>query len=233
MSHPAPYEEEIYEEYGYRRTATDPDTEDIVEKFEEMCHRYSTNLEQYHSTARKLDQELDQFERHCRAQREQNLSPVSDTMSEELITTIERPVNADDKVEPHSNTVDEVYTTVVVKRQPDSTGKYGFDYEQTDDGKVRVSSVVDRRYCPELSVGDEIVSIDGTQALQTYDQCESTLTCLWKNTYEDVQIAVAKASTAPIMTSEWKSLPPIFGTFERKTKRTRPSAVLAARSRQG
>jgi len=102
ITHQSLYDEEIYEEYGYRRTTTDPETEDIVEKFEELCHRYSINIDQYKTTTKQIDTEINQFDHHFHEKNEQNLTPTSDTISEELITTIERIIDKRDETEGKS-----------------------------------------------------------------------------------------------------------------------------------
>ncbi|CAF5127116.1 unnamed protein product, partial [Rotaria socialis] len=78
---------------GYRRTTTDSSSNDIVDRHEELCRRYLSSCKQYQTTTEKLDNEIDQFEKHLIAQKPQLLSPTSDVTSEELITTIERIVD--------------------------------------------------------------------------------------------------------------------------------------------
>ncbi|CAF1396661.1 unnamed protein product, partial [Adineta steineri] len=203
ITHPPPlYDEEIYEEYGYRRTTTDPQTDDIVEKFEELCHRYSTNYEQYQTTAKQIDNEINEFERQVHEQREQNVSPVSDTTSEELITTIERIIDKPDEVKSKIIDFDNVYSTIKATRQEDYIGKYGFDLKETVDGKIKVSSIINGNYCPHLNIGDEIISINDTKTFQTYEQCQLLLHSLWKNAYDNVQITVLKSVTIPIVPSK-------------------------------
>ncbi|CAF3815093.1 unnamed protein product [Adineta steineri] len=204
ITHPPPplYDEEIYEEYGYRRTTTDPQTDDIVEKFEELCHRYSTNYEQYQTTAKQIDNEINEFERQVHEQREQNVSPVSDTTSEELITTIERIIDKPNEVKSKIIDFDNVYSTIKVTRQEDYIGKYGFDLKETVDGKIKVSSIINGNYCPHLNIGDEIISINDTKTFQTYEQCQLLLHSLWKNTYDNVQITVLKSATIPTVSSK-------------------------------
>ncbi|UJR26177.1 hypothetical protein I4U23_007520 [Adineta vaga] len=192
--HPPVYDEEIYEEYGYRRTTTEPGTDDIVDKFEELCHRYSTNFERYRTTTKQFDDDIDQLEKQLHEQREHNASPVSDTISEELITTIERVIDNGDEKESKTNDIEESYTTVIVTRQADHLGRYGFDFEAADDGKIKISSIIDGDHCPNLSIGDEIISLDDSIPIQTYEQCKSSLNSLWIDSCENIQITIVKTS---------------------------------------
>ncbi|CAF0779446.1 unnamed protein product [Adineta ricciae] len=204
--HAPTYDEEIYEEYGYRRTTTEPGTDDIVEKFEELCHHYTTNFQQYRTTAKQFDDDINQFEKQLYEQREQNLSPVSDTMSEELITTIERVIDNGNQKGSKADDVEEVYSTVLVTRQADHVGKYGFDFEEVDDGKIKISSILDGNYCPNLSIGDEIIAIDDSKPHQTYEEYKSSFDSLWINARNNVQITVTKADIPVQPNSEPASL---------------------------
>jgi hypothetical protein len=201
ITHQLPiYDEEIYEEYGYRRTTTNPETDDVVEKFEELCHRYISSFDQYGKTTKKFDDEIDQFEKRLRERNEQNLSPISDTVSEELITTIERVIDKTD--EKPINEIEKSSVTLTVKRQPNYIGKYGFNFEELFDGKIQISSIIDEYYCPNLHLGDEILSINNNRTFKTHEQCQLIFDSLWKNFYEDVQITVMKSANIPNIPSK-------------------------------
>ena len=198
---PPIYDEEIYEEYGYRRTTTDPESEDIVEKYEELCHRYNSTFDQYAKTAKKFDDEINDLEKQFREKpKEQPLTPNSDTISEELVTTIERLV--DRTHERENETTEETYVTVVVQRQPNHIGKYGFDMDESSDGKIQISSILDEKYCPNLHHGDEIISINNNRTFKTPEQCQLIFDSLWKNFYEDVQITIVQSPNIPNLPSK-------------------------------
>jgi hypothetical protein len=193
------YDEEIYEEYGYRRTTTDPETDDVVEKFEELCRRYSSSFDEYEKTTKKFDDDIDQFEKQLHEQKQRISTPTSDTTtSEELITTIER---VPDKT-IRKTKIDDSHLTLTVKRQPNYIGKYGFDFEEFFDGKIKISSIIDENYCPNLNIGDEILSINNNRTFKTREQCQLILDSLWKNFYEDIQITVIKSANIPHIPSK-------------------------------
>ena len=192
------YDEEIFEEYGYRRTTTDPASEDVIEKFEELCHRYRSTFNQYENTKKKLDEDLEEFEKQFREQKieEEISTPASDVTSEELITTIERIMDQPEEIS--TNQTEETYETVVVHRQPDVLGKYGFDIDEFESGRVKISSILDQDYCPNVNSGDEIISINSTnQTVETSEQCQSIFDSLWRNFDEQIEITVVKSADIP------------------------------------
>ena len=196
------YDEEIYEEYGYRRTTTDPESEDIVEKYEELCHRYTSAFDQYTETAKKFDDEINAFQKQYHEQpKEQPQTPNSETVSEELVTTIE--CLADRFNEPKEET-EETYSTIIVKRQPDNVGKYGFDIDDSTDGKIQISSILDENYCPNLHSGDEIIGINNNRTFKTPEQCQLIFDSLWKNYCEDLQITIIQSPTIPNVPSKYR-----------------------------
>jgi hypothetical protein len=199
---PPVYDEEIYEEYGYRRTTTDSETDDIVEKFEELCRRYSSNYDQYEKTTKNFDDDINQFEKQLYEQKDQILTPTSDTTSEELITTIERVFDMGDEMTIKSNDTDDFYLTLTIKRQPNNIGKYGFNFEEYFDGKIKISSIIDENYCPNLNIGDEIISINNNRTFKTRAQCQLIFDSLWKNFYENIQITILKSGNIPIIPSK-------------------------------
>jgi hypothetical protein len=199
---PPVYDEEIYEEYGYRRTTTDSETDDIVEKFEELCRRYSSNYDQYEKTTKNFDDDINQFEKQLYEQKDQILTPTSDTTSEELITTIERVFDMGDEMTIKSNDTDDFYLTLTIKRQPNNIGKYGFNFEEYFDGKIKISSIIDENYCPNLNIGDEIISINNNRTFKTRTQCQLIFDSLWKNFYENIQITILKSGNIPIIPSK-------------------------------
>jgi hypothetical protein len=199
---PPMYDEEIYEEYGYRRTTTDPETEDTVEKFEELFRRYSSNFDQYKKTTTKFDDEINQFEKQLHEQKEQIATPTSDTTSEELITTIERLIDIPDEKTTTNHETEDSSLTLTVKRQPNYIGKYGFDFEEFFDGKIKISSIIDKTYCPNLNLGDEIIGINNNRTFRTSEQCQLIFDTLWKHFYEDIQITVIKSTNIPIIPSK-------------------------------
>ncbi|CAF4249192.1 unnamed protein product [Rotaria sp. Silwood2] len=202
IKHQTLYDEEIYEEYGYRRTTTDSNTNDIVEKYEELCRRYLSSCDEYQTTAKKLDDQINQFETHLYEQKQEILTPTSDTTSEELITTIERVIDMRDQTTVNKHNTDDYCSTITVQRQPNYMGKYGFDVEELYDGKITVSKIIDEMYCSNINVGDEIISINNDRTFNTYEQCQTLFDSLWRNYYENIQITVIKSANIPITTSK-------------------------------
>ncbi|CAF3497544.1 unnamed protein product [Rotaria socialis] len=193
------YDEEIYEEYGYRRTTTDSSSNDIVDRHEELCRRYLSSCKQYQTTTEKLDNEIDQFEKHLIAQKPQLLSPTSDVTSEELITTIERIVDMRNESATNRNETDDYCSTITVQRQPDDYGKYGFDFEELFDGKIQISNILDENYCHNMNIGDEIISINNDRTFKTREECQQVFDSLWKSGYENIPITVIKSVHIPIV----------------------------------
>ena len=197
------YEEEIYEEYGYCRTTTDSNTNDIIEKYEELCQSHWTNSDQYQMTSKNLDDEINQFDQHLNKQKQHYMTtPTSDTISEELITTIERVIDRHDEAKTKKSDTGDYCSTIAVKRQPNYSGKYGFDFEEWIDGKIRISTIIDENFCPNLNIGDEIISINNNQTCKTYEQCQLLFDLLWKNFHENIQITVIKSVNITNLTSK-------------------------------
>lgn len=203
ITHKPDYDEEIYEEYGYRRTTTD-DSNDIVEKYEELCQQYINSCDSYTTASTKFDDDIDQFERQVREQRQEPLSPTSDTTSEELITTIERIVDMRDSSPTKRNETDAYCSIINVQRQPDYFGKYGFDFEESFDGKLQISRIFNANFCRYLNIGDEIISINNDRSFKTREQCQALLDSLWENYYENISITVIKPGLIPIIQGEYK-----------------------------
>ncbi|CAF3349508.1 unnamed protein product [Rotaria sp. Silwood1] len=196
------YDEEIYEEYGYRRTTTDSNTNDIVEKYEELCRRYLSSCDEYQTTAKKLDNEINRFEKQLHEQKQEILTPTSETTSEELITTIERVIDMRDQTTVKRNNTDDYCSTITVQRQPNYMGKYGFDFEEVYDEKIKISKIIDEMYCPNVNIGDEIISINNDRTFKTHEQCQALFDSLWKNYYENIQITVIKSANISITKSK-------------------------------
>jgi len=208
---PQMFDEEIYEEYGYRRTVTEEGSDDVVEKFEELCRRYTTSLDQYQTTTEQLDRNINEFEtKFQRAEQEDDgISPLSETTSEELITTIERVVDKKIDEEPilDQQISNEFCVTVDVQRQPDQLGKYGFELKEEIRGKVQIASISNPTVYPNLSLNDELILINNDQTFDSLDQCQGLLNTLWEHHYENVQITVIKSVNIPTLaTSEPVSL---------------------------
>ncbi len=151
-------------------------TSDLHDAFEELYQRYITNFDQYDTIMKKLDE----FE-----QKQDFLTPIS----EEPVTLIES--NLDDKL-LKSNLVDEYCLTLTVKRQSNHIGHYGFELEQTSDRKIKISSIINSDYCPNLDIGDEILNINNHSTLITLEQCHLLLHSLWSKQYDSIQITVRK-----------------------------------------
>ncbi|CAM4758010.1 unnamed protein product [Rotaria magnacalcarata] len=199
ITHQPEYDEEIYEEYGYRRTTTDSSSNEIVDRHEELCRRYSSSCKQYQTTATKLDNEIDQFEKDLIEQKPQLPSPTSDVTSEELITTIERIVDMRDVSATNRNETDDYCSTITVRRQPDDYGKYGFDFEELYDGKIQISNILDENYCHNMNIGDEIIGINNDRTFKTREECQQVFDSLWKNGHENIPITVIKSVHIPIV----------------------------------
>ena len=204
IARPPLYDEEIYEEYGYRRTTTDGQSDDVVEKFEELCRRYSNSLEQYQSTTGKIDDDINQFERQFnRPQDESAHTPTSETTSEELITTIERVIDMhDEEPRSHRHATDNYSSTLSVERQPNRLGSYGFDLKETGESKIQIAAVTNASYYPHLMVDDELVSVNHNRSFQSLDECQDLLESLWREHSEYVQITIIKTGHIPILPSK-------------------------------
>ena len=83
-------------------------------------------------------------------------------------------------------------STLSVRRQSNHIGHYGFELEQTFDGKIVVSSIINDDYCRDLCVGDEIIEIHHQRNFQTLEQCHLLFHSLWHKQHETVQMLVKK-----------------------------------------
>jgi hypothetical protein len=158
-------------------------TSDMNDDFEELYQRYITNLDQYQT----ILEQIDEFE-----QKQDLLTPIS----EEPITLIEK--NPDD-----NHYIDEFCLTLTVQRQLNHIGHYGFKFEQTSDGKIKISSIIDSTYCPNLNIGDEILHINNHSKLTTLEECHFLFHSLWYNQYNYIEITVRQAQPIPIKSSKY------------------------------
>lgn len=87
--------------------------------------------------------------------------------------------------------------TLTVQRQSNHIGHYGFEIEQTFDGKIRICSIINSTYCPNLNVDDEIIHINNHLTLKTLEQCHLLFHSLWYKDYDTIQITVRKVANLP------------------------------------
>jgi hypothetical protein len=151
-------------------------TSDINDDFEDLYERYITNLDQYETMMQKLDR----FEQ----KQDDILTPIS----EESVTIIQE--NQTMKI----NHIDEFCLTLTCKRQANHIGHYGFELEQTSDGKIQVSSIINSNYCPHLKIADEILTINNHSPCKTLEQCHLLFHSLWYQQHDYVQITIRKPS---------------------------------------
>lgn len=145
--------------------------DEIQDDFEELYQRYMKNLDQYET----ILQQLDQFD-----VKQDLLTPIS----EESITIDEQNLN-------------ENCLQLNVQRQSNHIGHYGFEIEQTFDGKIKISSIINSIYCPNLNLGDEIIHINNYLKLKTLEQCHLIFHSLWYKKYETIQITIRKCEILP------------------------------------
>jgi hypothetical protein len=167
------------EENEYHHIPNDTDDD-----FQELYQRYIANIDQYET----ILQQIDAFE-----QKQDFLTPIS----EESVTLVEHDPNN------KSNHIDEYCLTLTVKRQSNHIGHYGFELEQTFDGKIKISSINNSNYCPNLNIGDEIININNHSKLTTLEQCHLLFHSLWYQQYDDIQITVRKPLTIRKISSKY------------------------------
>jgi hypothetical protein len=161
------------EEDDYRQM-----TDDIDEDFENLYQRYLTNFNEYQTTT----QDMSEFEH--------KLTPIS----EESLTLFERGnENKANKI----NDINPFHLILTVQRQSNHIGHYGFELEQTIDKQIKISSIIDSTYCPNLTIGDEIVCINNNSTLKTLKEYHLLFHSLWHNQCEYVQITVNKVINIP------------------------------------
>lgn len=142
--------------------------------FEDLYERYITKLDQYET----MLQQLDHF-----GQKTDLLTPIS----EESVTLLD-PIPDNQMMK--DRTYDELCSTITCQRQDDHIGHYGFELEETIEGKIRISSILNSNYCSNLSVGDELRAINHYSAFQTLEQCHRLLHSFWHRNYDYLQISV-------------------------------------------
>jgi hypothetical protein len=161
-------------------------TTEIDEEFEDLYHRYLTKLDQYELTK----QQINEF-----GQNQHTLTPIS----EESLTIAEHVSNMyDDK----PSQIDQFCLTLKVQRQSNHIGHYGFEIEQTLNGKIIISSIINSNYCLDLNIDDEIISINNHSLFTTLEQCHLLFNSLWYNQYEYVEITVIKSGHIPRILSK-------------------------------
>lgn len=147
---------------------TKSNDDDDDDQFEDLYERYITNLDQYEIMLKQLD--------HFQ-QKTDVLTPIS----EESMTLIEHVQN---------NPIDEFCSTITCQRQRDHIGHYGFELDQTTDGKIYISSILNSKSCPQLKIGDELRAINHYFTLQNLEQCHLLLHSFWHRHYDRLQISV-------------------------------------------
>ncbi|CAF3486115.1 unnamed protein product [Adineta steineri] len=154
-------------------------TDDIDEEFEELYQRYLNDLDQYQI----ILEQINEFQ-----QKQHQLTPI-----DEEVNTINEQENLKiDNIKPYC-------LILPVKRQKNHIGHYGFEFEQTDDDKIMISSIIDSQYCPNLHVGDEIISINNNSTLITLEDYHLLFHSLWYNQCEYIKLTVKKAINIPII----------------------------------
>ena len=154
----------------------DEDNDD--DQFEDLYERYITNLDEYVSMLKQLDN----FQ-----QKTDVLTPIS----EESVTLIEHV---------QKNRFDEFCSIITCQRQNDHIGHYGFELEQTIDGKIFISTILNWKSCPQLKIGDELLAINHYSTLQNLEQCHLLLHSFWHRYYDRLQLSVrtsAQPSKSP------------------------------------
>lgn len=150
------------------------DDDDDDDGFEDLYERYITKLDQYEAMLKKLD--------HL-GQKTDVLTPIS----EESVTLLD-PVPDNQMTKDRTN--DELCSTITCQRQNDHIGHYGFELEETSEGKIRISSILNSNYCSDLKIGDELLAINHYSVFQTIEQCHRLLHSFWHRNYDYLQISV-------------------------------------------
>ena len=153
----------------------------IEEDIEKLYQHYLIHLERY----QMIKPEISAFQ-----QNQHILTPIS----EEPIPLAEHV--AENKTKK-SDEIERFYSTLTVKRQSNRVGHYGFELEQAFDGKIKISSILDSNYCPDLNKGDEIISINSSSILTTSEQCHLLFYSLWYDQNEYIRMTVCKPTNFP------------------------------------
>jgi hypothetical protein len=160
-------------------------TNDIDDDFEELYQRYLTNFDQYQTM-------MDGFE-----QNQYPLTPIH-----EESTAFMEHVIKDKTIK--TNDINQFCLNLSVKRQSNHIGHYGFEFQQTYEGEIKISSIIDSTYCPNLNVGDEIISINNNSTLTTLEQYYLLFHSLWHQQCEYVQLVVRKPINITIIPSKYR-----------------------------
>ena len=156
----------------------------IEEHFDELYQSYVTNLNQYENLKQHM---------HGFAPIQQTLTPIS----EESLTLFEQIQNLQQDEQSARNDRPSPSSLLTIQRQANHIGHYGFELEQDVKDIVRISSIIDPHYCPNLAVGDEVLSINQRRSLRTLEEYHSLFHFLWHQPCEYVQISVRKLPPPP------------------------------------
>ena len=173
---------------------TKDNDDDDDDGFEDLYERYITKLDQYEAMLKRLD--------HL-GQKTDVLTPIS----EESVTLMD-PIPDNQLMKDRTN--DELCSTITCQRQNDHIGHYGFELEETNEGKIRISSILNSNYCSDLKIGDELLAINHYSVFQTVEQCHRLLHSFWHRNYDYLQISVrtskqpSKSTKNPFLSSHSK-----------------------------
>lgn len=156
----------------------------IEEHFDELYQSYVTNLNQYENLKQNV---------HGFAPIQQTLTPIS----EESLTLFENIHNHQQDEQSSRNDRPAHSSTLTIQRQANHIGHYGFELQQDGNNVVRIASIIDGHFCPNLDVGDEVLSVNQRRSLVTMEDYHSLFHLLWHQPCEYIQITVRKPSIVP------------------------------------
>ena len=162
----------------------------IEEHFDELYQSYVTNLNQYESLKQNV---------HGFAPIQQTLTPIS----EESLTLFENIHNHQQDEQSSRNDRPLPSSILTIQRQANHIGHYGFELKQDVNNVVRISSIIDGHFCPNLDVGDEVLSVNQRRSLITLEEYHSLFHFLWHQPCEYIQITVRKPSIIPSKALNW------------------------------
>lgn len=124
------------------------------------------------------------------------VEPTIPTMQQSLTPICEESTNIIDlspTIESHQASL--IFT---VQRQPNHIGHYGFELEETDDHQIRIGSILDRSFCPNLQLHDEILAVNSNSSLKSLDEYDVLFNSLWHRHVEYIHLTVRQSISSRI-----------------------------------
>lgn len=157
---------------------------DLPEEVQELCQRYFSRPEPIPNLFEQQKQREEHEETPTYVQ--QTLTPIS-----EESTNI---IDLSPTIESHQSSF--IFT---VQRQSNHIGHYGFEIEETDNHQIRIASILDASFCPNLQIHDEILAVNSNSSLTSLEEYYALFNSLWHRHYQYIHLTIRKSIFSRIL----------------------------------